>query len=166
MLFDTGFNRHQLAPYPLEHNMEKLGIGINDFKTIVISHNHMDHVGGLKRQKAKTFAISPDQGDLGEKKGIYSCPNGISDILDFKADGKVDLVYSLPACDTATDKALYSGIRNNDAYILSVSCCQHSLRKSLRNSRYRGNTKHSVFKEKMVYMIGDSLRALLLELGG
>jgi len=58
ILFDTGFNRYQEAPSPLEQNMKNLGIGIDDFKTIVISHNHMDHVGGLKWQKIKSFSLS------------------------------------------------------------------------------------------------------------
>ena len=88
------------------------------------------------------------------------------DILDYNLHSKVELVYSLHACDSATDKTLYLGMENKAASILSVTCCQHSLKKNFRNSRYRGITKHSVFKDRMLYMVGDSLRALLLEMGG
>jgi len=88
------------------------------------------------------------------------------DITDFKLNSKVDLVYSLHACDTATDKTLYLGTVNNAACILSVSCCQHTIKKGFKNSRYSGITKHRVFKEKMLYMVADSLRALLLETEG
>lgn len=104
--------------------------------------------------------------ELADKLGFTDMHFHTCDILDFKLDEKVQLVYSLHACDTATDKALYLGMTNRAACILSVSCCQHTIKKRLRNSRYRGITKHSVFKERMVYMVGDSLRALLLELGG
>jgi hypothetical protein len=86
------------------------------------------------------------------------------DILYYGSDDTVDMVYSLHACDTATDKTLYLGIKEKAKCILSVSCCQHTIKKHLRNQRYRGITKHRVFKDKMVYMVADALRALLLEM--
>jgi hypothetical protein len=85
------------------------------------------------------------------------------DIITFKYAKQIDLVYSLHACDSATDKSIYFGIAHNARCILSVSCCQHSLRKNLRNNQYRGITKHSIFKERMVYMVADSMRSLLIE---
>ncbi len=88
------------------------------------------------------------------------------DILDFSLSHKVDLVYSLHACDKATDKTLYLGASHNATNILSVSCCQHSLKKALRNSSYKGITRHKIFKDRLTYMVGDSLRALLLESRG
>ncbi len=103
---------------------------------------------------------------LAEELGFSGLYFHTGDILDFKLNDKVEIVYSLHACDTATDKTLYLGIAHDAATILSVSCCQHSIKSGFRNSRYRGITKHSVFKERMMYMIGDSLRALLLEAEG
>ncbi|MCP3923049.1 MAG: SAM-dependent methyltransferase [Desulfobacterales bacterium] len=85
------------------------------------------------------------------------------DIMDFSIKGNVELVYSLHACDTATDKTLYFGLKSRAKNILSVSCCQHSFKKKLGAHPYSGITKHRVFKDKITYMIGDSLRALLLE---
>ncbi len=87
-------------------------------------------------------------------------------IDEYTTGERVDIVYSLHACDTATDATLYFGIKHNVKTVLSVSCCQFSIRKKFRNSQYRGITRHSVFKEKLVYMVGDSLRALLLEMNG
>jgi hypothetical protein len=88
------------------------------------------------------------------------------DIGEYQYSGRVDMVYSLHACDSATDKALYLGLKNKAAHILSVSCCQHTIKKHLRGHPYTGITKHRVFKDKMVYMVGDALRALLLEMQG
>lgn len=48
LLFDTGW-RYSI----LKHNMEKLGISIDDIDAIFISHNHWDHAGGLKKLKFK-----------------------------------------------------------------------------------------------------------------
>ncbi len=71
ILFDVGFNEKKTDPSPLVHNMKQLGISIKDFDTIVISHNHPDHVGGMKWQKQKSFSLSNRQIDL-EGKTIYT----------------------------------------------------------------------------------------------
>ncbi len=42
ILFDTGYTKVGVL-----HNMERLGINIEDIETIVISHGHMDHTGSL-----------------------------------------------------------------------------------------------------------------------
>ncbi len=87
-------------------------------------------------------------------------------ISEFIMDNKADLVYSLHACDTATDQALYLGLKLGARDILSVSCCQHTFNKGLRSHPYTGITKHKVFKDRLVYMIADSLRVLLMESEG
>lgn len=89
------------------------------------------------------------------------------DISDYRHPTRVDVVYSLHACDTATDKALYLGVRNNARCILSVSCCQHTIKKTMQGgSFFKGMTRHRVMKDRLVYMVGDTLRALLLEAQG
>lgn len=89
-----------------------------------------------------------------------------SDIAEFVHPGRVDAVYSLHACDSATDKALHLGIRNRARCIFSVACCQHTIRNHLRGHPYKGITKHRIFKDRIAYMVGDCLRALLLEMHG
>ena len=71
ILFDVGFNEKKTDPSPLMHNMKQLGIIKKDFDTIVISHNHPDHVGGMKWQKQKSFSLSNKQIDL-KGKAIYT----------------------------------------------------------------------------------------------
>ncbi len=89
-----------------------------------------------------------------------------NDVLEFEAPTNINLVYSLHACDTATDATLYLGIKSRAKMILSVSCCQHTIKKQFRTSKSKGITKHSIFKDRLLYMIGDSMRSLLLELNG
>jgi len=74
ILFDVGFNRAGKNPSPLLHNMEKLDINLNDFDTVFISHNHLDHVGGMKNQKKNTFSLGDDTIDLGDKKIFTPVP--------------------------------------------------------------------------------------------
>ncbi|WP_162654201.1 methyltransferase [Lentilitoribacter sp. Alg239-R112] len=89
------------------------------------------------------------------------------DIADFQLGERPDAVYALHACDMATDKALFLGLQNDARNVLSVSCCQHSFRKSMKppeNARSMAN--HTIIREKLVHMLADSMRALLLEMAG
>lgn len=71
ILFDVGYNMGQNDPSPLLHNMKQLGITLDDFEAIVISHNHLDHVGGMKWQRQRSFSLTNHQIDLG-KKSVYT----------------------------------------------------------------------------------------------
>lgn len=88
------------------------------------------------------------------------------DIDSYRPKGRIDLVFSLHACDTATDKTLYLGVMGTARCVLSVSCCQHTMKKTMRGRACRGLTKHRVLKERLLYMVGDAMRALLLEMRG
>jgi len=74
ILFDVGFNKDNKTPSPLQHNMKKLGVKMTDFDTLYISHNHLDHVGGMKNQKNKTFGLGDDSIDLNDKKIFTPIP--------------------------------------------------------------------------------------------
>jgi 7,8-dihydropterin-6-yl-methyl-4-(beta-D-ribofuranosyl)aminobenzene 5'-phosphate synthase len=67
ILFDVGLNSDQSDPSPLVHNMGQLGISLDEIDIIVISHNHIDHVGGSKWSNLKTFSLTNYQLDLGDK---------------------------------------------------------------------------------------------------
>lgn len=61
ILFDVGHNAKAESPSPLERNMETLGIELASIDTVFISHNHLDHVGGLHRQQARSFSPGNEQ---------------------------------------------------------------------------------------------------------
>jgi 7,8-dihydropterin-6-yl-methyl-4-(beta-D-ribofuranosyl)aminobenzene 5'-phosphate synthase len=58
ILFDMGLNKRQEHPSPLLRNMARLGVSPDDIDMIVISHNHLDHVGGIQNVKDGIFAPS------------------------------------------------------------------------------------------------------------
>ena len=64
ILFDLGLNTKNENPSPLQKNMKKLGIKLEDIDIIVISHNHDDHVGGSKWSENKTFSLTNFQPPL------------------------------------------------------------------------------------------------------
>ena len=61
ILFDVGQNTDVESPSPLEMNMKALGIDLASVDTIFISHNHFDHVGGMKSQRMNTFSVGTAQ---------------------------------------------------------------------------------------------------------
>jgi 7,8-dihydropterin-6-yl-methyl-4-(beta-D-ribofuranosyl)aminobenzene 5'-phosphate synthase len=64
ILFDVGYNQQNEHPSPLLHNMAVLGISPDSLDAVVISHLHLDHVGGPRCQNTRTFALSAQDVDL------------------------------------------------------------------------------------------------------
>lgn len=58
ILLDVGFNKKREHPSPLLHNAELMGVPLEKVDMIVISHPHLDHLGGMEEQRNKTFSIS------------------------------------------------------------------------------------------------------------
>ncbi len=108
-------------------------------------------------QRAKETAFS-----LGFANMEFIC----GDLTKYKPEGRPDLVYSLHACDTATDLTVFTGIRSSSRHILSVSCCQRHTYKQMRKHPLGSITKHKVYKERMVDMVSDTMRSLILEANG
>ena len=80
---------------------------------------------------------------------------------------KVDMLVALHACDTATDEALFQGIKHNAKLIFCAPCCQHEVSSQLR-ARETDNPllQHGLFIEKQADLITDVARTLLLESRG
>lgn len=81
--------------------------------------------------------------------------------------GAVDVLIALHACDTATDEALYKGVRAGASLLLTAPCCHKELRPQVRPpAPLRGLLRHGILLEREAESVTDSLRALLLEAAG
>lgn len=92
------------------------------------------------------------------------------DIKDFDKLKDVDIIFSLHACNNATDYALLKGLELN---ILAVPCCQHEFNQKMSNNKKSEffNTefpigKHGILLEKFTSVATDAFRAQALELCG
>lgn len=61
ILYDVGQNTRGLVPSSLQRNMAALDIDLASIDTVFISHNHLDHVGGLHWQNNNTFSLGAEQ---------------------------------------------------------------------------------------------------------
>jgi len=61
LLMDVGFNKKKEHPSPLVHNMQALGVRLEDLDFLFFSHLHLDHVGGMQEQKNGQFSLSQGQ---------------------------------------------------------------------------------------------------------
>ena len=88
------------------------------------------------------------------------------DINDFKSD-EIDILIALHACDTATDSAIFKGIRSNANLIVCAPCCHKQVRRDMKeHSKFNSITKHGIFKERQAEMLTDTLRTLIMEKEG
>ncbi len=95
------------------------------------------------------------------------------DIKDFNIFKDVDLIFSLHACNNATDYSILKGLELGAKAILAVPCCQSEINQKIDKSPTTelkgvlspfGN--HGILQERFSSLATDALRALSLELCG
>ena len=87
-------------------------------------------------------------------------------IGDVPADA-CDVLIALHACDTATDDALYEGIRAGASLIVAAPCCHKEMRQQMEPPPVlRDVLKHGILLEREAEIVTDAVRALLLEIHG
>ena len=124
----------------LNRSIEIIGI---DRKAEVV--NHLEKIRTELQYNSLKFFV----GDI----ETYSVPS-------------VDLVISLHACDTATDKVIKKSIQANAKVILAVPCCQHAFYAQIKQTHLNPLLKHGILKERFAALVTDAARAAFLEASG
>ncbi|GGI22081.1 class I SAM-dependent methyltransferase [Pedobacter mendelii] len=90
-------------------------------------------------------------------------------IEDYNA-GNVNLLIALHACDTATDDAIFKGIKAGAELIVVAPCCHKQIRREIEKNKVKNDvsflTKYGIFLERQAEMVTDGIRALILEYFG
>ena len=94
-------------------------------------------------------------------------------IKDYNKSKEVDLVFSLHACNNATDYSLEKALSLDAKAILAVPCCHHEFFEKIqknKNSEFYNTLKimadNGVVLDKFATLTTDSFRSLSLELCG
>lgn len=95
--------------------------------------------------------------------GLEFIASKIQDI----APQRIDCLIALHACDTATDEAIFKGIRAKSSLIICAPCCHKQVRKRMYPEDVLHNiTQHGILKERQAEILTDTIRAMLMEAWG
>ena len=75
------------------------------------------------------------------------------------------MLIALHACDTATDDALYLGMKANSKVIVVAPCCHKQIRNQMKiseNNVLYPALQYGILLERQAELITDSLRAMIL----
>ena len=90
-------------------------------------------------------------------------------IEDYKVND-INLLIALHACDTATDDAIFKGIKAGAELIVVAPCCHKQIRREIEKNKVKNDvsflTKYGIFLERQAEMVTDGIRALILEYYG
>ncbi len=113
------------------------------------------------------------------RKALIEKGNAIAKALDYKGlryeSGfiqeyelpETDILLALHACDTATDDAIYKGIKARAELIICAPCCHKQIRRAITKSEdLQPILQHGILLERQAEIITDTIRALLLETQG
>jgi len=125
-------------------------------------HADQHSVIGVEQRK-ELVALCNEIAEASAFKGLTFVRGAIADF----DPGNVDILIALHACDTATDEALYKGIKSGAEIMVAAPCCHHELRKQIRPPELlKGILKHPVMLERTAETITDGIRSMLLEAKG
>ncbi len=101
------------------------------------------------------------------RKSNFDNLNFIQGTIEKTALDRIDILIALHACDTATDEAIYRGIKADASLIVCAPCCHKQIRKQFNVTNELHNVvKFGILKERQAEIITDSLRALIMEAHG
>ena len=155
VLFDVGFNRSNTDPSPLLHNMQVLETGVGEFDTVVISHNHVDHVGGMKWQRLGTFSLGTEQVDLMGKRVFTPVPMDYPGLTPVHAKDPTVIAAGIATTGTiprqlligrVDEQALVVNVRGK-GLVLIVGCGHQTVPKLV-------DRVQAVFEEPIYGMVG------------
>lgn len=101
------------------------------------------------------------------KQANFENLNFIEGTIENSNFNKINILIALHACDTATDDAIYKGVKSEAELIFVAPCCQKQIRKQINATNSMSSVlKHGILKERQAELLTDGIRALILEAYG
>jgi len=100
----------------------------------------------------------------------FSKLNFVEGTIESYESAGTDILIALHACDTATDDAIFKGIKANAELIVVAPCCHKQIRREIEKNKIPNDvdflTKYGIFLERQAEMVTDGIRAMILEYAG
>lgn len=133
-------------------------------------YHYLNHVRGIE---ARLLGVDTNQ-RLIDKSNRLAADLGYTDmvfvqapIVAYDPEPRPNLLLALHACDTATDEALFQGIRAATPVIMSVPCCHHHLHEQLKAREPFGPVfGQGILRQRLGDILTDTFRALILRIMG
>jgi hypothetical protein len=155
-----------VADHPLPPGAHVVDMGSGSGYLTFALYDHLVHTLGL--DVTATGVELREQ--LVEKCRDIAAENGfdrlhfVEGYIDTYRPERLDMLIALHACDTATDDALYRGIRAEAEIMIVAPCCQKQVRRDMVvPADLKPMLSHGILLERQAAMLTDSLRALYLE---
>lgn len=104
--------------------------------------------------------------NIAKKANFHDLEFVQSNIKDYPVEN-VDILVALHACNTATDEAIYKGIKAGVSTIIVSPCCYKQVREQMNcQTVLKHIVKFGILCERQAEIVTDGLRALLLEANG
>jgi len=131
------------------------------------------YLNAVRHIPARLIGIDVNE-TLIRKDNQQSAQLGFSDacfqqsaIIDYAPETPPDIVLALHACDTATDEAIFQGIRAGSRLILAAPCCHHHLHEQLHAvAPFAPIFQDGILKKRLADILTDTFRALILRIMG
>ncbi|MBA3816039.1 MAG: SAM-dependent methyltransferase, partial [Parachlamydiaceae bacterium] len=147
---------------PKGRSLEIIDFGCGKAYLTFALYHYLHYVEGLKINllglDLKQEVIEHCQA-LANRLGYEHLNFSVGDINQHVAHGKVDMVITLHACDTATDAALEKAVQWGAEVILCVPCCQHELFSQVNNDALASLLRYGLLKERFAALATDAARA-------
>lgn len=105
-------------------------------------------------------------GKLRDRMGWAWLDFRVSEIASYQPESPPDIVFSLHACDTATDEAIALGVKWQSHAIIAAPCCQHELHHKLKADAFSPLLRQGILRERLADLVTDTFRALVLQIAG
>lgn len=130
-------------------------------------HDYLTHALGLQVEtvgiERRSDLVRQGNG-IARRQGLTGLRFVQGDIADSGDEEPADWVIALHACDTATDDALYRGVRQQALMMVCSPCCHREVRPQLQvPAVLKPLLRHGIHQGQEAEMLTDGMRALLLE---
>jgi 7,8-dihydropterin-6-yl-methyl-4-(beta-D-ribofuranosyl)aminobenzene 5'-phosphate synthase len=156
ILFDLGLNLKNEDPSPLLYNMKKLGVDLESIDTIVISHNHADHIGGQKWIGNKSFSLTNHQIELKDKRVFTPVPMTYPGLQPFFTEQPTSISKGVFTTGTLPSYLFFAGWTPEQSLainvagkgiVLVVGCGHHTVPRLIERVR-------QLFDEPIIGIVG------------